>query len=142
LKPLHSLLIVLSMFAIVLVGCAPGEAPVESLGDAFGSNDAPLPLSPQQYVDDVRGAGVDHVLIDVREPWEYQDGHIAEAVNIPLSQLQSSIDELPEGTPLVLYCRSGNRSNQGAGILQRAGVTGVYDLGGIISWTRAGYPLQ
>lgn len=140
---LYSLLILIALTSLALVGCGPAQPPAEEIADAtFGANEAPLSLSPQQYVEDVRGEGIDHLLIDVREPWEFQDGHIEGAINIPLGQLESRISELPGDVPLVLYCRSGNRSGQAASILQRNGVTGVYNMGGTIDWTGAGYPLQ
>ncbi len=84
----------------------------------------------------------DHILIDVRTPEEFASGHINGAVNIPLDQIGNRISEIPQDKPVILYCRSGNRSNQAADILEGAGLTGIYDLGGVIAWTAAGYPLE
>ena len=88
------------------------------------------------------GAAADHVLIDVRTPQEFASGHIADAINIPVEQLASRLSEVPQDKPVVLYCRSGNRSNQAAQILDRAGYAQIYDLGGIIDWVQQGYPVQ
>ena len=59
-----------------------------------------------------------------------------------MQDLDARKGEISRDKPVVLYCRSGNRSNQAAQILEGAGYKGVYDLGGIIAWQAAGYPLQ
>jgi rhodanese-related sulfurtransferase len=75
------------------------------------------------------------VLLDVRTPGEYQSGHIDGAVNIPIQAFGQRKDELKElGEPLVVYCRSGNRSAHATNALEDMGVEKVYDLGGIGSW--------
>jgi len=63
-------------------------------------------------------------------------------VNISVDQLAQRLSEIPKDKPVVLYCRSGNRSNQAAQILERAGYSQIYDLGGIITWAQQGYPIQ
>lgn len=86
--------------------------------------------------------GGDHILIDVRTPEEYATGHIADSVNIPLDVLGARMSEIPRNGPVVLYCRSGNRSATAINILDAAGYSDLYDLGGIIDWVTAGYPVQ
>lgn len=88
------------------------------------------------------GAHADHILIDVRTPEEFASGHIPGAVNISFDELAQRLNEIPQDKPVVLYCGSGNRSNQAAQILERAGYTQIYDLGGIITWVQQGYPVQ
>ncbi len=69
------------------------------------------------------------LLVDVRTPMEYQQGHAAGAVNIPLSTLPSSLAKLGDpGRPIFLYCRTGNRSGQAAAFLRARGFTQVTDL--------------
>lgn len=87
-------------------------------------------------------AGADHLLLDVRTPEEFNSGHIPGAVNISVDQLAQRLSEVPQDKPVVLYCRSGNRSNQAAQILDRAGYTQIYDLGGIVTWQQQGYPVE
>lgn len=82
-----------------------------------------------------------HLLLDVRTPEEFADGHIVDAANIAVETLASRLDEVPDDQPIVVYCRSGNRSAQAARILQQAGYTNIYDLGGIINWQARGYAL-
>lgn len=71
--------------------------------------------------------------IDVRTPGEYMAGHVEGAVNIPLDQIHSRIREVENrnGSPVVLYCRSGNRSASALSIVQQKGVKNVYNGGSI-----------
>ncbi|MEB3101984.1 rhodanese-like domain-containing protein [Ferviditalea candida] len=75
----------------------------------------------------------DNFLADVREPHEYQRGHIQGAVNIPLSQLRNRINDFPNDKPIYLYCQSGMRSKQAAKILSKSGKTQLAHLLGVIS---------
>ncbi len=80
----------------------------------------------------------DHILIDVREPSEVQQGHIKGMLNIPLGQLGKRLSEVPHDKKVMLYCRSGNRSKQAAKILFDNGYDDVTHLkGGILSWDGA-----
>jgi rhodanese-related sulfurtransferase len=78
----------------------------------------------------------DAVLLDVRTPSEYDEGHIEGAVLFPLSSIESSIETaIPDkSTEIIVYCRSGNRSADAVDILIDLGYTNVHDLGGIIDW--------
>ena len=79
--------------------------------------------------------------IDVREPWEYKQGHIPDAINIPLGELSSRTDELKE--PVVFVCASGNRSGRAARYLSEHGFTDVANLlGGTGGWKKRGLPLE
>lgn len=70
------------------------------------------------------------VLVDVRTPREFADNGFDGAANIPLQQLPQRSDELgAKDEPVVLYCRSGNRSNQARRILEGEGFETIYDLG-------------
>lgn len=73
-----------------------------------------------------------YILIDVREDYEFREGHIPGAVNIPLGNI-TSVDYSKDKT-LIVYCRSGNRSNQAAIKLKNMGYN-VKDMGGILDWT-------
>ena len=68
------------------------------------------------------------MLVDVREPEEFADGHIPGAVNVPLSGIRSA--SLPMGRPMFLYCLRGSRSKRAAGILKRMGFS-AKSIGGI-----------
>lgn len=81
------------------------------------------------------------ILLDVREPYEWQSGHAPAARHIPLSQLTHRIAQLPPGRPIVTVCRSGHRSAQAAALLARQGAQVSNLAGGMHAWARAGLPV-
>ena len=97
--------------------------------------------SPQQ-VETMLKEGA--LLIDVREPDEFDEARIAGAVLLPMSEIRDRWQEIPRDRPVVLYCRSGNRSGQIAGALwMRAGYDNIYNLaGGILDWFSQGLPVD
>lgn len=99
-------------------------------------------ISPAAYQAQFITASVPHLLLDVRTPEEFATGHIQGAVNISVESLAGRLSEIPTGQPVVVYCRSGNRSAQASQILAQAGYTGIYDLGGLIDWTAQGFPVE
>lgn len=79
------------------------------------------------------------LLLDVRTPAEYADGHLSGAVNIPLSELEDHLDELRLYRQVLVYCRSSNRSNTACQLLTRAGIQNSLNLdGGIVAWREQG----
>ena len=75
------------------------------------------------------------IIIDVRTPGEYRDGHIPGVVNIPLDELEKRIGEIPKDKKVVLICRTGNRSAQGTRLLRIKGLNNVYNsTGGMSTW--------
>ncbi|MEX0869618.1 MAG: rhodanese-like domain-containing protein [Nitriliruptoraceae bacterium] len=89
---------------------------------------------------DVAGVTVDDaaVLLDVREPMEWQAGHIAGAVNVPLSQLVERQGKIPTDRPILCVCRSGNRSAMVADALADAGYDARNFDGGMLAWLESG----
>ena len=82
-------------------------------------------------------------LVDVREPDEWEDGHIPGSIHIPLGELGRRSDELIREIPVVVLCRSGVRSLTGADELLARGFADVASLnGGILAWARAGHPIE
>ena len=74
-------------------------------------------------------------IVDVREKHEYNSGHIQNAHNIPLSEIDNINKKIiPLDSKIIVYCQSGNRSNKAAEMLLEMGYTNVYDMGGINSW--------
>ena len=75
------------------------------------------------------------LLLDVRTEGEYAEGHVPGAKNLPLQALEVIAALAPaKDTPLYVYCRSGARSSQAAGQLQRMGYTRVTNIGGIMNY--------
>ena len=70
-------------------------------------------------------------IVDVRSREEFQSGHVAGSINIPLQDVPTKVEEFKNMTkPLVLCCLSGGRSGQATGYLQQQGVLDVYNGGG------------
>ena len=75
------------------------------------------------------------VLLDVRTPEEYREGHIPGSRNVPLQAIDSAAAVIKEkDTPIFAYCYSGARSAQAVGVLQRMGYTNVKNIGGIAAY--------
>jgi len=78
------------------------------------------------------------VLLDVREPAEWQAGHAPGARHIPLGALTSRLDEVPRSQRVVVVCRSGSRSARATALLARSGFDAVNLEGGMLAWASAG----
>ncbi len=86
----------------------------------------------------------DALVLDVREDNEYAAGHIPQARHIPLGQLGGRLQELDKfkSRPILVTCRSGQRSARACGMLKKAGFETVYNqAGGILAWERANLPV-
>lgn len=84
------------------------------------------------------------VVVDVRTPAEFASGHIEGAVNIDVSaaDFTTRIDTLAREVPYAVYCRSGNRSGTALQLMDDAGFTQAYHLGGgVTAWTSSGRAL-
>lgn len=107
-------------------------------------------LTPTQEYNDVTVAEAkaliegkpDMVILDVRTPSEFDDGHIEGAINIPVDYLAGRLDELNKDDELLVYCRTGNRSARAVGILDDNGFTKIFHMdAGITGWVDSGYPV-
>jgi len=84
-------------------------------------------------------------VIDVREEKEYAEGHMPHTVNIPIGKLADRCEQLAgsKEKPVVVVCRSGNRSKKGAVILAKHGFKQLYSLnGGVMDWQKDNLPLE
>ena len=94
---------------------------------------SPWDISVEE-LDRLRKQGADFVLVDVREPHEYQICHL-DGVLIPLGQLPSRLSELDPGAHIVVHCRSGGRSAAAVKAMRGAGFENTWNLnGGILAW--------
>lgn len=77
-----------------------------------------------------------NLIIDVRNPNEYKEGHIKNAVILPLNDIKAKANLVlkDKDQTILVYCRSGARSAQAAKILSDLGYTNVYNFGGILNW--------
>jgi rhodanese-related sulfurtransferase len=81
------------------------------------------------------------IVVDVREPFEWNAGHAPGARHIPLGRLSRHVSELPRDKRIFLVCRSGNRSAQATAMLTAAGFDAANVTGGMAAWIRAGQPV-
>ncbi|NED97629.1 rhodanese-like domain-containing protein [Phytoactinopolyspora alkaliphila] len=90
---------------------------------------------------DVTAVPDDGVLLDVREPDEWQAGHVPGAVHIPLRDLPGRLDDIPDEDPVYVVCKVGGRSAHAAAWLNSIGRSAVNVAGGMESWHAAGRPM-
>lgn len=86
----------------------------------------------------------DALVLDVREPAEFDAGHIINARNIPLGELEKRAAELSKWKekPIVVACASGNRSSSALAVLKKQGYARAFNLaGGFAAWKQAGLPV-
>lgn len=86
----------------------------------------------------------DLVVLDVRTPEEFAEGHLEGAVLVDFyaADFADQLAALDADVPYLVYCRSGNRSGQALGVMEQLGFTSVVDVdGGIVAWTGAGLPV-
>ncbi len=103
-----------------------------------------LDLSPENFSKELKKQNV--ILIDVRRPEEFNEGHIKNAKLLPVQELsEEKIDELgvKKDDDILLYCRSGGRSGHALHMLDAAGYKHVRHLdGGILAWQEKNLPLE
>lgn len=96
-------------------------------------------VEPQEAV---RLINSDATVIDLRSPEAFARGHIVNAKNIPLGELDASLQKVKKYKSIVAVCDAGISSNQAVNTLRKAGLDNVYGLrGGINAWTQANLPL-
>ena len=125
----------------VLAACQP-EVPANPV-EAAAVDVANLPAEIDVHTAAALNGRDDVILIDVREQWEYDDGHIPGITHIPMGEIPNRLAEIPSDIPVVLTCRSGNRSSQVTAFLQENGYENVHNMqGGILAWQSAGYEVE
>jgi rhodanese-related sulfurtransferase len=109
------------------------------LSNLFGP---PIPKLTATEVSEKMKFGKHPLILDVRQPEEFRQGHITGAKLMPLGELHKRMKELSQGREIVCVCDSGSRSKSAAKTLAKEGYT-VFDLqGGMIAWKRAKLPVQ
>ncbi|MGC9520506.1 MAG: rhodanese-like domain-containing protein [Anaerolineae bacterium] len=148
----HATWLLMLLLATWLTGCGLGVAPLAADGAAQAQGVAPTDVEsegfqldaevPPDVVADLIEREEIHV-VDVREEWEYAQGHIPGATLLPLGTLEDRVDEIPTDRPVVLVCRSDNRSGQAQRYLIDQGFDNVHNMtGGMVAWEAGGYGLE
>ncbi|MEA2375224.1 MAG: hypothetical protein QOD53_1687, partial [Thermoleophilaceae bacterium] len=81
-------------------------------------------------------------VVDVRSHYEHEAGHIAGDRHMPLVELDADAQQLDREKPVILYCRSGDRSGMAADALRASGWEAYSVAGGLVAWAEAGLPLE
>jgi rhodanese-related sulfurtransferase len=132
-------LFAISLMPLIMLSCiAQSDSPAPTLE---------ADVSPETVLSLHRGENK-VTIIDVRQDWEYAQGHIPGAILIPLNQLPKRVSEIPREGLVVLVCRSGGRSRQAWKLLsQQSSGHLPFDnihnmIGGMNAWIRAGYEIE
>jgi len=113
---------------------------IASLGGEQSSNAGNLPASVS--VDEAYKLYQEGTFVlDVRTQEEWNEFHAPNTILIPLDELASRVNELPKDQPIVVVCRSGNRSQTGRDILLQAGFNATSMNGGLNAWRDSGHPV-
>jgi rhodanese-related sulfurtransferase len=90
------------------------------------------------------GGSADFVILDVRTPGEFAEGHIKSAINVDVQSVsfRSEVSKLSPNNTYLVYCRTGNRSRQAVTIMREFGFSSIYHLTrGITEWTSENLPV-
>jgi len=101
-------------------------------------------LDPQNFEKQLKDSK-NPILVDVRTPGEYTQGHLANAVLIDIysADFRSRVGKLDKSKPVFVYCKAGSRSGSAVGVFTEMGFKEIYDLsGGITAWQRASKPIE
>lgn len=117
-------LILMMLFGALLTSCSPSE---NAASYRQISMDEGLKMMRDEK---------DYIILDVRRPDEYSEGHIPGAINVPNEEIGTAeIAALPDKSQLILvYCRSGRRSKEASEKLVKLGYTNIVEFGGILDW--------
>ncbi|WP_337031478.1 rhodanese-like domain-containing protein [Paenibacillus illinoisensis] len=91
-------------------------------------------IAPQEVAERLN-KGETLTMLDVREPEEWMEGHVAGSNHIPLGELDVRHEELDPTQEIIVICRSGNRSGKACELLNEKGFKVVNMTGGLIAWT-------
>jgi rhodanese-related sulfurtransferase len=142
--------IILSLLLLVLLGtavaCGSSQTATTNPEPAI-SADLNEVLNLAETVDVQTVATIkerdDVIVLDVREQWEYDEGHIPGVTLIPMGEVVNRLNEIPTDKEVIVTCRSGNRSGQITDFLREQGFDNVHNMdGGILAWEAAGYDVE
>ena len=133
--------LILGVISLLILGLAAAAAVTWLDARGGGESTAVLAANRQIDVQEAYQLYQEGAVAEAAE--EYRQGHIPGAALIPLSDLAARAGELPAGEPIMIYCRSGNRSLQALQLLEGAGFEGLTSMdGGFNQWVAAGYPAE
>lgn len=119
---MRKILVVMTLVLVLITGC--GKEEVKVVASDVNQKRAEVLIEKENAI-----------LIDVRSKEEYENKHIDGSINIDVNDIET-VEEIykDKNRPIILYCRSGNRSMQAANKLIKMGYTKIYNLGAITNW--------
>lgn len=132
--------IIMSMVALMMLpflatACGVGEQTPD------GYENAPITHAYEHWQQG-KASPIPFMLLDVRTPKEYAEGHIKGAVLIPVQVLETRLSEVPKDKQVYVYCHSGTRSARASKMLVKHGFNNIENVvGGIVAWKKSGYPV-
>ena len=135
------LIVPLLVLILALAACGGQSEQVNAPAPDINLDELPQEVDVQtvfdiQELDDV-------YVLDVREQIEYDEKHIPGVTLLPMSEIQSRLDEVPKDKEVIITCRTGNRSGQVTQFLAQNGYDNVHNMqGGIVAWEEAGFPVE
>ena len=146
---MSKLLISIVAIASLLVGCGSSESSSPNAEQSGSDSSIAEPVNGIRLVSATEGAAIQAgppeglIILDVRTPEEFAEGHIDGATMIDFyrDDFADQLADLDPDAPYLLYCRSGNRSGQTTAIMKELGFSNVADIdGGIDAWLQADLP--
>ncbi|MCB0077759.1 MAG: rhodanese-like domain-containing protein [Anaerolineales bacterium] len=127
--------------ALLVAACSSGGSSTAPAAEV-DVNALPDTVTAQQ-VAALQESNADVLVLDVRELSEYEAGHIPGVTLMPVGEVASRLNEIPEDKPVIVTCRSGNRSGQVANFLREQGYENIHNMqGGILAWEAAGLAVE
>lgn len=134
------LMILAILLLALLVACGSNDANSD-LVDSIDITNLPDTVNVETVASIKESPDV--FVIDVREQWEYDEGHIPGVTLIPMGEVSSRLSEIPTDQEVIVTCRSGNRSGQITDYLREQGYDNVHNMaGGILAWEEAGFTVE
>jgi len=131
------------LLSLALVAALPLMASACGMGEKtqYGYENAPV-SHVHEHVMMGDASPIPFLVLDVRTPEEYAEGHIQGAKLIPVKVLAKHLAEVPKDKQVYVYCHSGRRSANAAKLLAEHGFTRIENMqGGITAWKDAGFPV-
>lgn len=127
---------VIDNFVLIAVALASGAMLLWPMVQRRTSGPALDTLAATRLINDSHA-----VVLDVREPAEFAAGHLPNARNIPMAELDKRVNDLPQGKPVLVCCASGARSSRALSLLRQGGREAFNLAGGVAAWRQAGLPV-
>jgi rhodanese-related sulfurtransferase len=125
-KSKNLLIIMLVILVLSLAGCTSKDKTSSAIIEKITSTKAKDMMDQNESI----------IVLDVRTEEEYNTGHIQGAILIPDDEIEEKVEDIikDKAATILVYCRSGRRSEAASIILNELGYTNIYDFGGIIDW--------